>query len=159
VSGEVDEVDKKILGEYVRDSRSSFREVAKRIGVSTGTVLSRTKRMEKEGIIRSYSAVVDWEKVGYHLTAVTEINVSKGKLLEMEREIAKIPSTCVVYDITGSTDAVVVAKFRSREELSQFTKSLLSMTFIERTNTHVVLTTVKEDFRLPVELGMRSQKS
>jgi len=43
---------------------------------------------------------------------------------------------------------MVIAKFRNRKELSDFTKSLLSMPFIERTNTHVVLTTVKEDFRL-----------
>jgi len=158
VSDELDEVDRKILAEYVRDSRSSFREVAKRIGVSTGTVIAHTKRMEKEGIIRSYSAVVDWEKVGYQLTAVTEIKVSKGKLLEMEREIAKIPCTYVVYDITGSTDAVVMAKFRSREELSQFTKAILAMSFVESTNTHLVLTTVKEDYRLPVEFGVRSHK-
>jgi len=148
---QMDDIDKKILSEYVRDSRSSYREVAKRIGVSTGTVLTRTKRMEKDGIIKSYSALVDWEKVGYQLTALTEIIVSKGKLLEMEREIAKIPWTCAVYDITGLTDAIVVAKFRSRDELSQFTKALLSMSFVERTNTHLVLTTVKEDFRLPVE--------
>jgi DNA-binding Lrp family transcriptional regulator len=46
------------------------------------------------------------------------------------------------------TDAIVIAKFKSREELSKFTKTLLAMPFIERTNTHMVLTTVKEDFRL-----------
>jgi DNA-binding Lrp family transcriptional regulator len=87
--------------------------------------------------------------LGYDLTALTEIIVSKGKLLEMEREIAKLPGVCAVYDITGATDGMVVAKFKDREELSRFTKSLLAMPFVERTNTHVVLTTVKEDFRLP----------
>jgi len=53
-----------------------------------------------------------------------------------------------VYDVTGLTDAMVIAKFKSREELSKFTKALLAMPFVERTNTHIVLTTVKEDFRL-----------
>jgi hypothetical protein len=43
---------------------------------------------------------------------------------------------------------MVVAKFKSRNKLSDFTKALLAMPFVERTNTHVVLTTVKEDFRL-----------
>jgi len=57
----------------------------------------------------------------------------------MEREIAKLPGVCAVYDVTGDTDGIVIAKFRTREELSLFTKSLLAMPFVERTNTHVVL--------------------
>ena len=102
--------------------------------------------MEREGVIKGYSAIVDYEKLGYELTAVTEIVVSKGKLLEMEREIAKWPSVCCVYDVTGDTDAFVIAKFHSREELSVFAKRLLSLPLVDRTNTHVVLTTVKEDW-------------
>ncbi len=91
--------------------------------------------------------MLDTEKLGYQLTALSELVVSKGKLLEMEREIARLSSVCAVYDITGTTDAIVIAKFRNREELGNFTKSLLAMPFVERTNTHLVLTTVKEDFR------------
>ena len=68
----------------------------------------------------------------------------------MEREIARLPTVCAVYDVTGEIDAVVISKCRDREELSRFTKGLLTMPFVERTNSHVVLTTVKEDFRLPV---------
>ncbi len=93
---------------------------------------------------------MDFEKLGYELTAVTEILVSKGKLLEMEREIAKLPGVCAVYDVTGEIDGIVVAKFRDREEMSRFTKGLLTMPFVDRANTHVVLTTVKEDFRLQI---------
>ena len=55
---------------------------------------------------------------------------------------------CSVYDVTGLTDAVIVAKFKSREDLGAFTKRLLTLPYVERTNTHVVLTTVKENFRL-----------
>ncbi|MEM3760643.1 MAG: AsnC family transcriptional regulator, partial [Candidatus Bathyarchaeia archaeon] len=43
---------------------------------------------------------------------------------------------------------IVIAKFKNREELSKFAKRLLAMPYVERTNTHVVLTTIKEDFRL-----------
>ncbi len=104
--------------------------------------------MEKAGLIKGYSAMVDHEQVGYELTAVAEITVSKGKLFEMEHAISKIPNTCAVYDVTGLTDAIVIAKFHSRDELSKFTKKLLSMPFVNRTNTRVVLTTIKEDLRL-----------
>jgi DNA-binding Lrp family transcriptional regulator len=104
--------------------------------------------MEKEGIISGYSALLDHEKLGYELTVVCEVTVSKGRLLEMENEIARLPNVCCVYDVTGLIDAVVIAKFKSRDDLSKFTKRLLALPYVERTNTHVVLTTIKEDFRL-----------
>jgi DNA-binding Lrp family transcriptional regulator len=145
---DIDEVDRKILNEVLHDCRRSYRSIARRAGVSVGTVLTRIRRLEKSGVIKGYSAILDHDKLGYQLTVLAEITVSKGKLLEMEEAIGRLPNTCAVYDVTGLTDAVVVAKFRSREELSKFTKSLLSMPFVDRSNTHVVLTTVKEDMRL-----------
>ena len=145
---ELNETDVKILQGLLEDARCSSRQIAKKVGVSVGTVLARIKRMEREGIIKSYSALLDHEKLGYELTVVTEITVSKGRLVETEKEIAKIPKVCSVYDVTGLTDAVIIAKFKGREELGQFTKRLLALPYIERTNTHVVLTMVKEDFRL-----------
>ncbi len=145
---EIDELDSKILAELLRDSRLSFRQIAKRVGSSVGTVLSRVRRMEREGVIKGYTAILDHEKLGYQLTAITELTVSRGRLLEVEREIAKIPNACAVYDVTGDVDAIIIAKFKRREDLSRFTKGLLALPFVERTNTHVILTTVKEDFRL-----------
>jgi DNA-binding Lrp family transcriptional regulator len=144
----LDEIDYRILDELLKDSRQSFREIARNVGVATGTVLTRIRNMEKLGIIKGYTVSLDHEKLGYELTVVVEITVSKGKLLEVDREIAKKPNVCAVYDVTGLTDAIVVAKFKTREELSKFTKSLLSLPHVERTNTHLVLTTIKEDFRL-----------
>ncbi len=144
----LDQTDMKILKVLVSDARLSSRKVAEQCGVSVGTVLSHIRKMEEEGIIERYSALLDHEKLGFQLTVVSEITLSKGRLLEMETEIARLPNVCCVYDVTGMIDAIIVAKFKSRDELSKFTKRLLSLPYVERTNTHVVLTTVKEDFRL-----------
>jgi DNA-binding Lrp family transcriptional regulator len=144
----LNETDVRILKGLLEDARFSSRQIAKNVGVSVGTVLSRIKKMENDGIIKGYSALLDHEKLGYELTVVTEITVSKGRLTETESEIAKISNVCGVYDVTGLTDAIIIAKFRSREELGRFTKTLLALPYIERTNTHVVLKTVKENFRL-----------
>lgn len=144
----LDETDIKILKALVLNARLSSRQIAQKLGISTGTVLARIRNLEKTGIIKGYSAIIDYEKLGYELTAITEITVSKGKLIELEKEIAKFQNVCCVYDITGLTDAMVIAKFKTRKELSDFTKRLLKMPFVERTNTHLVLTTVKEDFRI-----------
>ena len=144
----LDETDVRILKVLTVDARLSSRQIAKQCNVSIGTALSRIKKMENEGVIKAYTALLDHEKLGYELTVVTEITVSKGKLLEIETEIAGLPNVCCVYDLTGLADAAIIAKFKNREELSRFTKRLLSLPHVERTNTHVVLTTVKEDFRL-----------
>jgi DNA-binding Lrp family transcriptional regulator len=144
----LNETDMKILQVLLEDARFSSRQIAKKVGVSVGTVLSRIKKMEEDGLIKGYSVLMNHEKLGFELTVVMEITVSKGRLVEMENEIAKISNVCSVYDVTGLTDAFLIAKFKSREELGKFTKRLLALPYIERTNTHVVLTTVKEDFRL-----------
>ena len=146
----MDELDLKILRCLLSNSRSSAREISSMLDVSTSTVTARMEKLRGRGVVRGYTADVDFQKLGYELTVITEILVSKGKLLEMEKEIALVPGVLAVYDVTGEIDAIVISKCRDREELSRFTKGLLAMPFVERTNSHVVLTTVKEDFRLPV---------
>jgi len=141
-----DDVSTKVLEEYLRDSRQSIREVARKIGVSSGTVASRLKEMEDAGVIRRYAAVLDYEKLGYELTAVTEITVSEGRMIEVGEAIAKMSQATGVYNVTGDSDIMVVGKFRNRKELSDFTKKLLTVPHVERTKTHLVLNTMKEDY-------------
>ena len=144
----MDETDVKILKRLLHDARMSYRRVADEIGISPPTVLARVGKLEKGGIIKSYSALLDHEKLGYDLTAIIDITATKGKIVDLESQIAKFPNVCAVYDITGLTDMTIIAKFKNRAELSNFVKRDLSLPYVERTNTHVVLITVKEDFRL-----------
>ena len=103
---ELNEIDNKFLKALLEDARFSSRQIAKNVGVSVGTVLSRIKKMEDDGLIKGYSVILDHEKLGYQLTVVTEITVAKGNLVETEAEIAKISNVCSVYDVTGLTDAL-----------------------------------------------------
>jgi len=144
----VDEISQKVLEEYIKDSRQSFREVARKIGISSGTVASRIKDMEEAGIIKKYTTQLDYEKLGYELTAVTEIIVSEGMMMEVGTEISKIRHAVGVYNVTGDSDILIIAKFRSRQDLSDFTKTILKMPHVVRTKTHVVLNTLKEENNL-----------
>lgn len=144
----LDETDEKIINHLLVDARQSARQLALKLGLSTVTVLSRIKKLEKEKIIQRYSAIIDHEKIGYSLTAIIEIIAKNDKIVDIEDEIAKFENVCGVYDITGSTDTIVIAKFKARDELSRFVKGLASITNVENTITHVVLNTTKEDFRL-----------
>ncbi len=144
----IDKTDRKILKEYTEDSRQSYREIARKIGVAPGTVVSRIREMEKQGIILKYTAQLDYQKLGYDLTAITEITVSKGMIIEVGKEITKFREACAIYNVTGDSDVMVVAKFKDREDLSNFTKKVLKIPHVDRTKTHLVLITLKEDFNI-----------
>ncbi len=144
----LDETDERILKHLLVDARQSARQLALKLGMSTVTVLSRIKKLEKEKIILGYTAIVDHEKIGYSLTAIIEIIAKNDKVMDIEDKISKFENVCGVYDITGSTDTIIIAKFKERDELSKFVKGLASIPNVENTITHVVLNTTKEDFRL-----------
>jgi len=144
----LDKTDERILKNLMVDARLSARQLALKLGISTVTVLSRIKKLEKEKIIRGYTALIDHEKLGYNLTAIIEIIAKKDKIIDIEAELSKLENVCGVYDITGNTDTLVIAKFKSRNELSEFVKGIASIQNIDNTITHVVLNTAKEDFRL-----------
>lgn len=144
----LDEIDQKILRNLLVDSRMSSRKLALKLGLSTVTVISRLKKLEKEKIIKSYSARIDHQKLGYDLTAIIEAKAQRGKMIEVENKIADHENVCAVYDVTGSMDTIIVAKFKNRKELSKFVKNLSSIPDIETTVTHIVLNSIKEDFRI-----------
>lgn len=144
----LDKTDIKILKNLLVDARLSSRQMALKLGMSTVTILTRIKKMEKEKIVKGYTAIIDHEKLGYDLTAIIEIFTKKGKMVEIENELSSLENVCAVYDVTGESDTVVVAKFKNRDELSRFVKTISSKANVDKTVTNIVLSTVKEDFRL-----------
>ena len=142
-----DEKDKQILRHLLVDSRQSARQLAMRLGLSTVTTISRMKKLHDEKIIQGYSVLLDHERLGYDLTAIVEISTAQGKMLEIENEIAKQENVIAVYDITGGTDILLIAKFKGRKLLSDFVKRLSALPNVENTITHIVLNTIKENNR------------
>ena len=143
-----DEIDKILMKNVMMDARMSARQISLAMNVSTVTIINRLKRLEKEKIIKGYSAMIDHDKIGYNLTAIIEVSASNDKVVEVERKIAKYENVCAVYDITGKTDIIVIAKFTSRENLNNFVKELGGIPHIKNTVTHIALDVTKEDFRM-----------
>ena len=144
----MDDRDSKILQHLLIDARQSSRQLAHRLGVSTVTMISRIRKLEESKIIQGYSVRLDHDLLGYTITAIIEIKTRKGKMLEIEKEISMQDNVIAVYDITGDSDTIVIAKFKDRKLMSKFVKNLLAIPNVENTITHVVLNTIKEDNRL-----------
>ena len=92
------------------------------------------------------------------MIAIIELRISKGKLFEVENQLAKDPNVFGVYDITGVYDAIILLRTRTRAELNIKIKEILKIDYIERTNTHIVLTTIKEDHHSLDELLLTNKE-
>ncbi|MBX8635606.1 MAG: Lrp/AsnC family transcriptional regulator [Thermoplasmata archaeon] len=146
---ELDRTDLSILRVLQENARKSYRDIARELGMSLNTVSSRVKKMEGEGVITGYSTIVDPSKTGFDMTAIIGIQISKGKLMDVQRKIAADRHISAVYDVTGEWDSIIIARFASRHDLNAFIKKVATMEYIERTLTQVVLNTVKESYLLP----------
>lgn len=146
----LDELDTRILRRLNENARKSFRDIARELRVSISTISNRVKRLEKEGIVLGYAPLLDEKKLGYDVLAVIGIRISKGKLLEVQRKIARDDRVVDVYDVTGDYDSMIIARLRNTRELDTFIKRLVAMENVERTYTHVVLNVVKQERRSPV---------
>ncbi|MBI5073406.1 Lrp/AsnC family transcriptional regulator [Candidatus Woesearchaeota archaeon] len=142
---DIDKKDKAILNTMLENSRLSYRQIAKKTGMSVATVMHRVNALEEKKIIKKYTALFDYEQLNYDITVIIEMQVSKGKLENVEKKIAKHPNVVAVYDVTGAFDIIIIAKFKTRKAMDVFLKEIQTYDFVLRTNTQLVLKTMKEE--------------
>src|SRR3989344_2170027 len=116
----MDSKDCTIMNILLENSRLSYREIAKKAGCSVVTIINRIHELEKNGIIKGYTATLDYEKIGYDVTALIKLRISKGKLIEVEKKIAIHPNVSAIYDLTGDFDSVIIVRFKDRRTMDLF---------------------------------------
>lgn len=140
----LDDVDRKIIRVLEKDARTSLRKISELVDVSLGTVSNRVKKMEKKGIIKGYSVILNPDQIGWELNVVIGLRIQKGRLIEIQEKIAQDPRVYGVYDVTGDFDSMIIARAKNRKDLDDLSKNVLSIDGVERSITHLVLNTVKE---------------
>ena len=143
---QIDEVDRTLLSELRRNCRGSYREIAKRVGISPAALIDRMNKLEKCGMIKGYAASLDFLKLGYEFMGLVRIAIEPGYLPEVEEKISKIRGVYAVYDVTGDYDAVAFVIARTRTEFSSLIKKMLGVPHVRKTNTDTVLNVVKDPF-------------
>ncbi len=148
--GTIDELDKRILELLMQDSRRSTRSIAKALNKPVSTVHDRIKRLEKKGVIKGYTVVLDEKALGYQIKALILINVVGRHIEEVENDLSRYENVLTVLDITGEFDVAVIAVFHSMDELDRFVKTLLKHPYIRQTRTSIAFRTVKSVVNPPL---------
>lgn len=134
-----------ILNLLLSNSKLSYRQIAKKINVSVATVMKHIQYLEKNNFIKKYTVNLDYYKLGYEFNIIIRIRVSKGKFSQMKEKISINNNVYAIYDIIGQFDAQIMARFKTRQTMDNFLKKIQSYDFIERTETSLILNTLKEE--------------
>ena len=151
---DLDALDRRILDELQRDGRLSNVELAERIGLSPSPCLRRVRRLEADGYICCYRAVLDRDRVGLGLTVFLEVKVgthSDANATRLQECLATMPEVISSYIVSGTADyllEVVVADLRHYEEFLM--GKLLQLDVVQEVKSNFAIRTVKS--RAPLSL-------
>jgi DNA-binding Lrp family transcriptional regulator len=152
---DLDRLDRKILGELQNDARISNQALAKRVGLSTAPCWRRLRRLEEDGLIARYAALlngpaVGWPIVGYALVSLENHHPESVK--QFDRVVNERPEVLECYSMSGQNDYLVRVIARSIESYEQFLSThLLPIPAVRSVNTSFVLRTQKYTTHLPVD--------
>ena len=138
-----------ILKLLARNARYTVDEMATMLDSDKETIKNHIKELEKDGLIRGYKAVVDWEKMDdAYVSAIVELNVVPKAGLgfeEVAEKIMKYPEVESVYLMSGVYDLNVVVKGKTLRDIAWFvSKELATIDSVTSTTTHFVMRRYKE---------------
>ena len=137
----IDKLDREILGILIKDAKIPYTDIAKRLIVSPGTIHVRMKRMERLGIVRGATLIIDPTKIGYDMTAFVGIYLIKGSVYkDVIKEISKIPEIIEAYFTTGGYSIFAKVVCKNTEHLREVINDQLQpVNGISRTETIISL--------------------
>lgn len=152
----MDQVDRLILDHLQINARASNADLARAVNLSPPAVHARVRRLEQGGVIKSYAAVLDQQKVGFDLVSFIQIGLSGHQIEQVQTvhdEVHKLSEVLECHHVTGDFDFLLKVVVRNRQGLHQFiVDHLVTIPGVSRVNTSVVLKEVKSTTQLPIPL-------
>jgi Lrp/AsnC family leucine-responsive transcriptional regulator len=124
----LDAIDLKILRLLQEDARLTTKELAGRVNLSTTPVFERLKRLEREGFIKKYVAVLDAEKLdlGFEVFCSVKLKqMTRDVAREFTRVIRDIPQVAECYNISGEYDYLLKIRARNMKDYNDFIINVL----------------------------------
>lgn len=121
-----DSIDLKIIDKLKVNSRLSYVEIGKQIGLSPSSVRERVQRLEYTGVIKGYKVQIDNRKIGLTVEAFIMFKVFTGRLKSFSERIIQLPEIDEFHRITGSHNIIMKAVFKDQSHLERFIASIQS---------------------------------
>jgi len=145
-------LDRKLVNALLGDGRASLRSLGEDLDVSVTTVSNHLSDLEEEGIINGYTPKVDYDALGYDVTAIIQLKVEGSSLPEVTENLKEHKQMISVYEVTGDYDIIAVGKFTDTDGMNAQIKELLTDPEINESNTSVVLNTASEHEQFDLDL-------
>jgi DNA-binding Lrp family transcriptional regulator len=143
----MDEIDRKILSLIQADSRMTMNEIARSVGsLSKVAVSYRLKKLEKQGIVESYHAKLNPEKLnrGYLVISRVVCSVKGKREISVSRRISRLAGVQSVYGIFGDYDLLLIARTKDKEAAKRLLDRVNEIPGVTSSNTIVAHTVVRE---------------
>lgn len=146
---DLDRFDRAILSILAEDGRISVTDLAKRIGLSKSPTQARLKRLEKDGVIMGYRALLDPIRLGLDHIAFVEVRLNdtrEAALAAFNKAVTKIPEIEQVHLIAGNFDYLMKIRTRSMTEYRiVLAEKISTLPHVNNTSTYVAMQAVKEE--------------
>ncbi|PWA10083.1 AsnC family transcriptional regulator [Pueribacillus theae] len=116
----LDEIDQSILEALYENSRVSYTELGKQIGLSRVAVQSRIQTLIEKGVIERFTVVVNPTRVGIHVSAFFNVDVEPKHLHEIAEKLSMHPSVTSLYHMTGPSTLHMHGIFKNMQEMETF---------------------------------------
>lgn len=142
----MDKFDYEILNELQDNGKLSIAELGRIIGLSTTATKERVKKLEIEGVIKGYSAIIDASKVGVDMTAFITVPVGNLEISEMASKLSEMEEIVECHKVTGNTCFLVKVRAKNSSHLEQLIDEI--NVFAKNTYTYLVLSTAKSQHKI-----------
>ena len=142
----LDDLDLEILKRLEIDARVSYRQIAKDIMVSVGTVHNRIKKLKDLGVFKGVLLDLDIEKLGFGLQFLIMVNIDGKYTNEVLESIShKYDEITTIYRVLGEQSAVMMCRFKEKDDVQKFLQRLNEEPHVIKTVSNMILNTYKQD--------------
>lgn len=146
--------DRRLLRLLQQDARTSYAELARQVGLSTTPCKERIKRLEREGVIRGYQAMLNPDMLGAGLVVFVQIRLNRTSqdiFEEFKKSAFELPEVQECYLVSGNFDYLIKARVADMNAYRAFLgETLLTLPGVQESTSYVVMEQVKETLALHI---------
>jgi Lrp/AsnC family leucine-responsive transcriptional regulator len=152
---DVDRKDIQIIALIQEDARLPQAEIGRRVSLSAAAVNERLRKLERQGVITGYAALIDPQRIGCDITAFVEVFIEHPRHEQsFVARVREIPEVQECHHVTGEFSCLLKLKVWDRRALQRLLlDEINSLPGVRQTRTVIALSTSKEDFRIPLAAG------